>query len=175
MGVWGALGGKKCPRFIFSHLVQRETRGGRVLFFLALALTALSGYWSGALMQTCQINFAGREGCDCCKIAIPSKRWGEEMEGWARHERWGVHEFLLYKWEAGPPIFFFFYSSHCPLLLTVFLFSHERFLWLSEQLHVLYDIKCGAQIILEQNCRNVCFLKIYSQIFLFNLFLHPKL
>ena len=27
-------------------------------------------------MQTCQINFAGREGCDCCKIASPLKELG---------------------------------------------------------------------------------------------------
>lgn len=43
-------------------------------------------------MQTCQINFAGREGCDCCEIASTSEgvergvgRW---IDGWrdARRE-----------------------------------------------------------------------------------------
>lgn len=33
-------------------------------------------------MQTCQINFAGREGCDCCEIASASKvGWGH-LDGW---------------------------------------------------------------------------------------------
>lgn len=64
-------------------LIWYGGRGGEaaVLFFLALALTTLSGYWSGALMQTCQINFAGREGCDCCEIASTSQG-GERMDGW---------------------------------------------------------------------------------------------
>lgn len=60
-GMW--CGGEKVPKIhFFSSCTARRGEEAGVLFFLALALTALSGYWSGALMQTCQINFAGRKG-----------------------------------------------------------------------------------------------------------------
>lgn len=77
---WG--GEQSAQDSFFLILYSRRGEEASVLFFLALALTALSGYWSGALMQTCQINFAGREGGGCCKIVSPLKGWGGWMEGW---------------------------------------------------------------------------------------------
>lgn len=39
-------------------------------------------------MQTCQINFAGREGCDCYEIASASKggRGGGVVDGWIERD-----------------------------------------------------------------------------------------
>lgn len=163
VGVWGVVGGEKSAQdSFFLILYNRRGEEASVLFFLALALTALSGYWSGALMQTCQINFAGRGGCGCWKIASSLKGWGGWMEGWVKWFR-GVRrkEPLNFYQPNGKRALLFLHSlcsSTFPSSVSIFCdFTHD--LWHKCK---IINTNCSFRRELETSVQySLCILQVF--------------